>query len=63
MKWAIEVVWNDGESEFLRRGTAPSGPIATFSSRSRAEEQADFMRVGMDGVQSINVVKYPGDAK
>lgn len=63
MRWAIEVVWSDGESEFLRRGLSPDGPVATFNARSRAEEQAAFMQEGMDDVQSVNVVKAPGGAK
>ena len=57
MKWAIKVVWKDGEEEYLK---GPRGRIATFFGRSRAEDQAEFMREGMESdVQSINVVRAP----
>ena len=54
-RWAIKVVWSDGEEEYLKEGIR----VAIFSSRSRAHEQADFMKIGMDDVQSIAVVKAP----
>lgn len=58
MPFAILVVWTNGEEGYLMEGNR----IATFHSRSRADEQVDFMRMGMDldDVQSISVVTRPG---
>jgi len=59
-RFAVLVIWKDGEEEYLREGSR----VAVFSARSRAEDQADFMRMGMeDEVQSINVVKAPPAAR
>lgn len=55
MRYAVKVIWKDGEEEYLKAGTR----VAIFSAKSRAEEQAEFMRMGMDDVQSINVVQAP----
>jgi hypothetical protein len=56
-RWAVLVVWLDGEEEYLHPGT--SGDVAIFPSRERAQEQRDFMWIGMEGeCQSINVVRY-----
>lgn len=59
-RWAIKVIWQDGEEEFLREGMSPNGKIALFSSRKRAEQQRDFMLEGIDRemLQSINIVSY-----
>ena len=55
-RFAILVIWKDGEEEYLKEGTA----IARFSSRKKAVEQTNFMQIGMeDDCQSINVVPYP----
>jgi hypothetical protein len=61
-QFAIKVIWNDGEEEFIKEGIG-STP-ARFSSRSKAEEQVDFMWMGMDNgdCQSINIVPYPQKA-
>ena len=62
MRWAVKVVYADGTEGYLNRGPIGTGPVATFVARSRAEEQAEFMREGMDGdpdIQSINVVRAP----
>jgi hypothetical protein len=56
--FAVLVIWEDGEEEYLKEGT--STRPARFSSRKHAKEQAEFMKMGMDGeYQSINVVPYP----
>lgn len=56
MRYSVLVVWLDGEREYLKQGSR----TAIFSSRSRAEEQRDFMLEGMEeDVQSINVVPAP----
>jgi len=56
---AIKVIWADGEEEFLKEGGSHT-PFA-YSSRKKAEEQVEFMKIGMDKdeFQSINVVPYP----
>ena len=61
-RWAILVIWNDGEKEYLHEGVGTSP--AKFSSRSEACRQKEFMEIGMDGeCQSINVVPYPKATK
>jgi len=56
--FAVLVVWNDGDEEYLKDGM--STKPARFTSRQQAKEQADFMKMGMDDeCQSINVVPYP----
>jgi hypothetical protein len=58
MSWAILVVWNDGEEEYLHEGLGTQA--ARFSSRIEAQRQADFMKIGMsDETQSISVVRFP----
>jgi hypothetical protein len=55
MNFAIKVVWPDGDEELLKDSL---GKTARFS-KSEAEEQKEFMLMGMsDEVQSISVVKY-----
>lgn len=57
-KFAILVIWSDGEEEYLHQGLGTTP--AMFTSKQHAREQADFMRIGMEGdCQSINVVPYP----
>lgn len=55
--FAIRVTWPDGSDEFLREGIS----TACFHSRRAAEEQIEFMRMGMgdEDVQAIVVVPYP----
>jgi hypothetical protein len=62
MPFAVKVVWDDGEEEYLHPGTNPTG-VAFFPTRKKAQDMADFMRQGMEGCQSINVVKYPKGEK
>lgn len=59
MAFAIKVIWMDGEEEYVKAGTGTTP--ARFFNRKAAEEQADFMEMGMDDdeYQSINVVPYP----
>lgn len=63
MKFAIKVVWADGEEEYLKLGQSTTP--APYTSRQRAKEQVEFMRMGMDDgeCQSINVVPYPAAAR
>ncbi len=57
-RFSILVVWADGVEEYVRQGTR----TAVFPSRAHAKEQADFMKIGMEGdpdVESISVVFAP----
>ena len=57
MKFAILVVWSNGEEEYVKQGL--SDTIALFTKRE-AEKQVEFMKIGMDGdpdMQTISVVK------
>lgn len=57
MRYAIKVIWRDGEEEYLKEGSRP----ATFANRERADSMRAFMLEGMDpeDIQSINVVPTP----
>jgi len=58
MAYAVKVIWNNGKEELVQLGCRNSQP-AIFPSKRRAQEQADFLKMGIsDEVQSINVVKY-----
>jgi hypothetical protein len=58
MSFAIKVIDEDGEEEYLCEGMGDTP--AKYPSRHAAQEMVDFMKIGMDGeVQSINVVPYP----
>lgn len=60
VKWAVLVVERDGAPHYVRQGEDDTGPIATWTSRRRAEAQAEFWRQGLgDEVQSVNVVRAP----
>jgi hypothetical protein len=58
-RFAIKVIWADGNEEYLKQGMGSS--VAQFNSQRDAKEQADFMKMGMDAdeIQSINIVPYP----
>ena len=57
--WAILVVWNDGTEEYLHEGMGVK--TARFHSREAAQQQRDFMWIGMEGeCQSISVIRHPG---
>ena len=59
--YAILVVWPDGATEFVKRGL--DAGVALFSTKKRAEEKMEFLKVGLqDDVQSISVVKYANRA-
>lgn len=59
MKFALRVTWLDGSDEYLNEGER----VASFSSRTRADEQRSFMLEGIaDEVQGISVVPYPAHA-
>ena len=59
-RWAIVVIWLDGEEEYLKAGLGPE-KVALFSSHYHAGKMKEFMLEGMsDEVQSINIVPYRG---
>ena len=56
-KWAIVCIGHDGESDFVCHGITDR--VALFKSRADAQQQADFLKMGVDDeYQSINVVLY-----
>lgn len=58
MNYAILVIQNDGDEDYLCEGMT-STP-AKYPSRAAAQRMVDFMKIGMEGdVQSINIVRYP----
>jgi hypothetical protein len=59
MRYAIKVIWKNGDEEYVMSGLGKSARIATFSAKSRARTEADFMAMGIDDAQSINVVRAP----
>ena len=60
--FAIKVIWADGEEEYLKHGTR--NVPARFFNKRKANEQVEFMRMGMDDgeCQSINGVAYPKES-
>jgi hypothetical protein len=55
--WRILVVWRDGSTEYVSRGT--SDEPAVFRTRREAQAMADGFSHGWDEgeVQSVNVVR------
>ena len=59
MRYRIKVIWKNGEEEFVQEGLRP-GRYAIFTSRASAQQQADFLKMGIGcDAQSINVVRGP----
>ena len=62
MRYRIKVIWKNGEQEYVQAGVKP-GQDAIFTSHRAAQEQADFLKIGIsDEVQSVNVVRGPFQA-
>ena len=58
MTWAIRVTFANGRDAFVRHGgVIGRGPIATFYSREKAEEQATFIRQGMEPGDVVTVIE------
>lgn len=56
--WAIRVTFADGKEAFLRHGNVIGrGPIATFHSKAKADEQAAFIREGLDAGDVATVIE------
>lgn len=58
LTWAIRVTFADGRDAFVRHGgVIGRGPIATFHSKAKAEEQAAFVRQGMETGDVVMVIE------
>ncbi len=58
MSWAIRVTFANGKDAFLRHGgVIGRGPIATFHSKAKAEEEASFVREGLDTGDVVMVIE------
>lgn len=58
MSWAIRVTYANGKDAFLRHGgVIGRGPIATFYSKAKAEEEAAFVREGLDAGDVVTVIE------
>lgn len=58
MTWAIRVTYTNGRDAFVRHGgVIGRGPIATFHSKAKAEEQAAFVREGLDAGELVTVIE------
>lgn len=56
MSWAIRVTFANGKDALLRHGgVIGKGPIATFYSKAKADEQAAFIKEGLDAGDVITV--------
>jgi hypothetical protein len=56
--WAIRVTFANGRDAFLREGDVIGrGPIATFRTKAKADEQAAFLREGLDAGDTIAVIE------
>lgn len=57
MPYAVKVIWHNGDEEIVQLGCRHSRP-AIFPTKRKAQEQADFLAMGIsDQVQAIVVVK------
>lgn len=63
MRFAIKVVWADGEEEYLVRGLCSNGPIALFPNREEAERQREFLAQGFDQGETQGVFVVPAPAQ
>lgn len=56
--WAIRVTFASGREAFLRHGgVIGRGPIARFHSKAKADDQAAFIREGMDAGDVVAVIE------
>lgn len=59
MKYAILVVYQNGQRAFLRHGAeVGAGPIVKFRSKRDAAINLEFIEQGLDGGASASVVLY-----
>ena len=57
MRYAVKVIFEDGREEFLRGGV-DHGPVARFSSLTRAKRMAEFIQMGLDEGERAFAVLY-----
>lgn len=58
LRWALRVTFADGSDAFLRHGgVIGRGPIVTFYSKAKADEQAAFIRQGLDTGDVVTVIQ------
>lgn len=56
--WAIRITFADGREAFLRHGgVIGRGPIVTFYTKEKADEQAAFIREGLDAGDVATVIQ------
>ena len=52
-RWKVLVVWKNGDEEFVAQGDHD----AVFPNKKAAEENAAMLRMGIEGAQSVSVVR------
>lgn len=58
LSWAIRITFANGRDAFLRHGgKVGHGPIATYYSKAKAEEQAAFVREGLDAGDVVTIIE------
>lgn len=56
--WAIRVTFANGRDAFLRRGSLIGrGPIATFYSKAKADEEAAIVQDGLNDGDVVTVIE------
>jgi hypothetical protein len=56
--WAIRVMFADGRTAFLRQGGVTGrGPIVSFHTKAKAENEAAFLRGGLDARDVVTVIE------
>lgn len=56
--WAIRVTFANGRDAFLRHGgVIGRGPIVTFHSKAKAEQEAAFVREGCSSEDVVTVIE------
>ena len=57
--YKVQIVWSDGDVEIVQEGLRD----AVFSTKAEAEENAEFMRMGLDeGEAIVNVIRASAGA-
>lgn len=60
-RWAIQVIDDEGNVIYLRRGRVPgAGPIVTFHSKRDAEINVEMVSAGMDEGWHVSVINAEG---
>lgn len=59
--WCVRVTFPSGYDVYLRRGSSPDGPIATFRDKKTADINAEFLEPGLEDGQVAMAVLYDKD--